>query len=469
MPGSRDPHDSTMRIGIVGLGTMGRALAHNLLDHEVEVTGWNLEPDATALLAASRKEFLPATNLSALVASLGTPRVVLVMVPAGDAVDAIVDALVTHLGAEDIIIDAGNSHYEDTQRRATSMAAHGLHYVGLGVSGGEDGARHGPSMMFGGAEPAWKILQEPLARIAAQSEHGACITRVGPAPAGHFVKMLHNGIEYADMQLIAETYDLLLRGRHLAPDVIAERFARWNTGPLQSFLIELTARVLKHTDAATGTPLVSQILDKAGQKGTGRWSIDAALRLGIAVPTIGAAVDARLLSAHKALRQQHAAQYAMTPALLELTDEELEGALLAAKLFAYAQGFQLLAAASEEFGWSLDLAAIARVWTGGCIIRAALLAPIMEVYANSATSTELMLSQFAQALVSTHVDALRRVVSKAQLGGLPVPAMSASLGWYDALRSGTLPQNLVQAQRDAFGNHGFARTVTPHLPEHHDW
>ena len=458
-----------MRIGIIGLGTMGRALAENLLDHDIEVAGWNLEAEATARLAAARKTFLPATSLSALADLLDAPRVVLLMVPAGAAVDAVLHELAAHLCAEDIIIDAGNSHYEDTLRRAASLSTRSLRYVGLGVSGGEDGARHGPSMMFGGAESAWKILQEPLTRIAARSEHGACITRVGPAPAGHFVKMLHNGIEYADMQLIAESYDLLLRGQRLTPDVIAERFARWNAGPLQSFLIELTARVLKHTDTATGAPLVTQILDQAGQKGTGRWSIDAALALGIATPTIGAAVDARLLSARKALRQQHAAHYDTPPALLDLTDQELESALLAAKLFAYAQGFQLLAAASDAFDWSLDLAAIARVWTGGCIIRAALLAPIMEVYADPAASTELMLSEFAQVLASTHVNSLRRVVSTAQLGGLPVPAMSASLNWYDGLRSSTLPQNLIQAQRDAFGNHGFARTVTPDLPQHHDW
>jgi 6-phosphogluconate dehydrogenase len=458
-----------MRIGIVGLGTMGRALAENLLDHGVEVAGWNLEPEATARLAKARPEFSPATSLASLANTLSAPRVVLLMVPAGEAVDATLDELMAHLAANDIIIDAGNSHYEDTQKRATAAAMQGLRYVGLGVSGGENGARHGPSMMFGGPESAWEELREPLTRIAAQSEYGACVTRVGPAPAGHFVKMLHNGIEYADMQLIAEAYDLLLRGRQLAPDAIAERFERWNRGPLQSFLIELTARVLKHTDAATGEPLVTQILDQAGQKGTGRWSIHAALTLGIAAPTIGAAVDARLLSAHKAPRQQHAAHYNASPAALDLTDEELESALLTAKLFAYAQGFHLLSAASDAFDWSLELAAIARVWTGGCIIRAALLAPIMEVHSDAATPTELMLSQYAQALVAQHLEALRSVVAKAQTSGLPVPALSASLSWYDALRSSTLPQNLIQAQRDAFGHHGFTRTETPDRTQHHKW
>ena len=458
-----------MQIGIVGLGTMGRALAENLLDNGVRVSGWNLETPAVEALARARREFEPAANLASLLQTLETPRAVLLMVPAGDAVDSILEQLATGLDDGDVVIDAGNSHYLDTERRAARLEAAGVQYVGLGVSGGEAGARHGPSMMFGGSLAAWTRLNEPLTRIAATSAFGACVNRVGPAPAGHFVKMLHNGIEYADMQLIAEAYDLMLRGRQMAPRRIAQQFAAWNSGPLQSFLVELTAQVLQHEDADTGNSLVSQILDKAGQKGTGRWSVDAALTLGVPAPTIGAAVDARLLSAQKAVRQQHAASYPPIPVALEVTDEELESALLCAKLFAYAQGFALLQEASRAFDWSLDLAEIARVWTGGCIIRAALLAPIRDFYAAAPPTADLMRADFAKAVVAERASALRKVTALAQQSGLPVPALSASLAWFDGLRSATLPQNLIQAQRDAFGNHGFAHITSPDTTRHYDW
>jgi 6-phosphogluconate dehydrogenase len=394
---------------------------------------------------------------------LAPPRVLMSMVQAGPATDAVIDEILPLLDAGDILIDGGNANFRDTQRRNATAAQHGVHFLGVGVSGGEEGALNGPSIMPGGDREPYEESVRPLFdAIAAQVDGTPCCTHVGPDGAGHYVKMVHNGIEYADMQLIAESYDLLRNAAGLEVPQIAERFRRWNEGELESFLIEISARVLAKVDQATGRPLVDVILDAAEQKGTGRWTAQDALELGVPLTGITEAVFARTLSALKSERVVAASRlagprvgtYASTDEQLE---RDLEHALYASKIVAYAQGFAQMAAASQVEGWSIDLGAMATIWRGGCIIRARFLDRIREAYDDQHDLPNLMLSEFfAQALAAAQ-DPWRRVVSRAAELGIPTPAFSSSLAYYDGYRRARGPASLIQGLRDLFGAHTYQR------------
>ena len=463
-------------LGIVGLATMGRSLALNFFDHGISVACWNLEPELTRALVESEPGLAggAAESLEGLVGSLNRPRRILLMIKAGKPVDDVLASLTPLLDAGDIVIDGGNTLFHETRRRCLELKARGIEFVGLGVSGGEAGARSGPSMMAGASETAWGHLEPLLAPIAAQTRHGPCVARMGPDGAGHFVKMVHNGIEYGDMQCIAEAYDLMHRGWQMDISRIAGCFAHWNDGPLQSYLVDLTTTVLRKRDDK-GAPLIEAIYDSAGQKGTGRWTVQLALDLGVAVPTISAAVDARILSSHQEDRMVLSRSPTGTsrPAPAEVDDAALtalEGALYAARICAYAQGLLLIDAGSAEFGWDVPLTAPLRVWTGGCIIRARLLDVLIDSFATTPPQANLLLHTAVQSAVEKNLPHLRRTVSSAALIGIPVPALAASLSWLEAWHSARLPQNLTQAQRDAFGAHTWQRLSDPEGPPvHSDW
>ncbi len=443
-------------LGIMGLGVMGRSLAYNFERNGFPVVGYDPRP-------ALPDDFPSAVvdSPAALVAALDAPRVVLLMIPAGPPVDGAIAALKDYLQAGDIIIDGGNSYFIDTERRLTELTALGIHFVGMGVSGGEEGALRGPSLMPGGAREAWPIIAPMLTAIAAKAHDGEpMVTWIGPGGAGHYVKMVHNGIEYGDMQLIAETYDLLHRGAGLSNEALAGLFARWNKGDLHSFLIGITAEVLRYYDKETGRPLVDLIMDIAGQKGTGRWTSQIALEVGAPTPTIIASVVARLLSAAKAQRVAVAERLGGTDtydgdvAVLTAAAEE---ALYAAKIAVYAQGMSLLREASNEYGWALDNAAIVRNWRAGCIIMADLLEPIAAAYQRRPDLLHLFLDESLAGALVDRQTAWRQVVITAARLGVPLLAIAASLGYFDAFRSERLPANLIQAQRDYFGAHTYHR------------
>jgi 6-phosphogluconate dehydrogenase len=371
-------------------------------------------------------------------------------------------------------MDGGNSWFEDTQRREKYLREKGLHFIGVGISGGEEGARQGPSMMPGGSRDAYAEIRAVFEAITAQTEAGACVTHVGPDGAGHFVKMVHNGIEYADMQLLAEVYDLMHRGLGLREKEMADLFDQWNQGVMESFLVALTAQVMKVVDRDSGMPLVSLVMDKAGQKGTGRWTVQAALELGVAVHGIAAAGDARLLSAMKAQRVAaspllQGPQSAVTTEKASLL-ADLHSAIYASRITAYAQGLDLIQSASACYQWSINLAEAARIWKGGCIIRARLLDPIRDAYSNDPKPANLMIDPALGTQLQELQDAWRRVVCFAAGRGIPVPVMSACLNYYDSYRTERLPQNLIQAQRDAFGAHTYERVDHPEWGfVHSDW
>ena len=459
-------------IGIVGLATMGRNLALNFLDHDQRVSVWNLEPELTdAFEAEHRQDRLVCTSsLAELIESLAEPRRILLMIQAGDPVDQVLGELKKLLSKDDIVIDGGNTLFHDTQRRQTSLEDAGIHFVGMGVSGGESGARYGPSLMFGGSENAWENLKDQLSAIAAKSDLGDCAARMGPDGAGHFVKMIHNGIEYGDMQVIAESYDLLSRGLGLSAGEISDIFGDWNEGPLQSYLIEISAAVLAKQDTTTDKPLVELVLDAAEQKGTGRWTVQTALDLGVPIPTIAAAVDARSISSRK-IERQAAAEHlpGVADAAIDINSDTIGKALLAAKLCAYAQGMQLIKAGSERYDWNINLADPARVWTGGCIIRAKLLSEIINAVSELPDLDNLLMAPSITDMIKETMPALREVIQTASQSGIPTPAFSASLAWYDAIRSARLPQNLTQAQRDAFGAHTYKRIDDTDTPVHTEW
>lgn len=455
----------TAQIGVTGLAVMGRNLARNFARHGYTVAVHNRSVGRTESLVAEHGDegtFVPARTMADLVAALERPRKVVVMVKAGAATDAVIDELVPLLEPGDIVVDAGNAHFPDTVRREAALAARGLHFVGTGVSGGEEGALNGPSIMPGGTTEAYASLGPMLERIAAQVDGVPCCTHVGPGGAGHFVKMVHNGIEYADMQLIAEAYDLLRQGLGASAPELAEIFAEWNTGDLESFLIEITAEVLAHRDAATGEAFVDVVADAAEQKGTGRWTVQSALDLGVPVTGIAEATFARALSGSAPQRAAGRGLPAHT-APWEVTDraafvEDVRRALYASKVVAYSQGFEQIAAASAEHGWDVDRGAMARIWRGGCIIRARFLDRITEAYERDGALPLLLAdSSFADA-VGECVEAWRRVVVAAAAHGVPIPAFASSLAYYDGVRAGRLPANLIQAQRDYFGAHTYRRT-----------
>ncbi|HEX4456965.1 MAG TPA: NADP-dependent phosphogluconate dehydrogenase [Polyangia bacterium] len=462
--------------GMIGLGTMGENLALNLDDHGTPVAVWNLESEWTDKFVAAHPQVTGTRALQELVKALPRPRRIMMMIKAGAPVDMTLDKLEPLLEPGDVVIDGGNSWFKDTQRREAAWRPLDLHFVGMGVSGGSEGARRGPSMMPGGSKQAWEALAPALKAIAAQTKQGACVTYVGPDGAGHFVKMVHNGIEYGDMQLIAEIYDVLRRAFGYEAGRIADIFDKWNGGILESFLVELSAKVLRVPDSKDpkGGALVDHVLDVAGQKGTGKWSAQVALDLAVPIPTINAAIDARLLSALKAERVAASKQLAGPASSTGGVDEKILAlmppALYAAKLCSYAQGMALIAAGSHEWKWDIDLKEMARIWTGGCIIRARLLEDIMRAFERDGKLANLLLDADVRKSVAEGQAALRQVLALAQARGIPTPALSASLAYYDAYRTADLPQNLTQAQRDAFGAHTYQRSDAPDgKPIHTDW
>jgi 6-phosphogluconate dehydrogenase len=435
------------------------------------VAAFDREPKAVAALAGASG----AASLKDLVEKLQPPRTVWVMLPAGKITEDTVAMLGKLFARGDIVIDGGNSFFKDTQRREAEWRTKGLNFFGMGVSGGEEGARYGPSLMPGGARDAYEHVKPILESIAAKSDSGPCVTYVGPDGAGHFVKMVHNGIEYGDMQLIAEAYDLLRRGLGLGAPELAEIFASWNEGLLESYLIDITAQVLSVNDPQTGKPLVDMVLDKAGQKGTGKWTAQVALDLAVPIPTIAAAIDARVLSSMKEQRVHAAKQYGRTkvntyPGEAKGFIAAVKMALYAAKICSYAQGMDLIRAGSDEYRWGINLTEMARIWKAGCIIRARLLDSIMQAYQRRRDLPNLLLdSEFQEEITSAQGD-WRHVVSTAMLLGIPVPAMSASLAYFDSYTTAQLPQNLTQAQRDYFGAHTYQRADRPDAGfVHTDW
>jgi len=455
----------TAEIGVTGLAVMGRNLARNLARHGFAVAVHNRTSARTTALVeqfGDEGTFVPSETTAEFVASLQRPRRIVVMVKAGEPTDAVIDELVPLLDVDDVLIDGGNAHFEDTRRREAALRRHGVHFVGAGVSGGEVGALEGPSIMPGGSEGAYVTVGPLFETIAAQVDGTPCCTHVGPDGAGHFVKMVHNGIEYADMQLIAEAYDLLRHARGLEPAEIADVFRSWNEGDLESFLIEITAEVLGHVDAATGRPFVDVVLDQAEQKGTGRWTVQSALDLGVPVTGIAEAVFARSLSGSAG--QRAAARGLPGPAAAPLIGPEAERfvedvrrALYASKVVAYAQGFDQITAGSASHGWDIDRGAMATIWRGGCIIRARFLDRIRQAYDRDPALPSLLLDEWFSDAVAEAQDAWRRVVATAATLGVPTPGFSTALAYYDALRRERLPAALVQGLRDLFGAHTYQR------------
>jgi 6-phosphogluconate dehydrogenase len=454
------------QIGVTGLAVMGRNLARNFARNGFTVAVHNRSVDKMRSLVAEHGhegDFVGAESLAELVGALERPRKVVVMVKAGGPTDAVIDELVPLLQAGDIVIDAGNAHFPDTRRREAALAERGLHFVGTGVSGGEEGALLGPSIMPGGSRESYATLGPILERISAKVGGVPCCTYVGPDGAGHFVKMVHNGIEYADMQLIAEAYDLLRQGLGASAAQIGEIFAAWNTGDLESFLIEVSAQVLAHTDPVTGAAFVDVVLDRAEQKGTGRWTVQNALDLGVPITGIAEATFARALSGSVPQRQAAVGVLPAHAGAWEVPDpqgfiESVRKALYASKVVAYSQGFDQIAAASAEYGWGIDRGAMARIWRGGCIIRARFLDRITEAYTRDPDLPLLLADPYFTAAVGDGVPAWRSVVASAALNGVPTPAFASSLAYYDAVRAERLPANLIQAQRDYFGAHTYRRT-----------
>ncbi len=464
LPTTRENAD----IGLIGLGVMGENLALNFERRGYAVCGFDT-------LAARRHSFsqradglraVSCESLAALVARLRRPRRVLIMVPAGPAVDAVIQSLEPLLEPGDVLMDGGNSHYLDTERRLKQLEGKGLLYVGLGVSGGEQGALWGPALMPGGHQEAWALIGPMLQSIAARTDDGwPCCRWTGSGGAGHYVKMVHNGIEYAEMQTLCEAYWLMHQMLSMPAPEIAEVFARWNLGDLSSYLVEITADILRRRDPETGRPLVDLILDTAEQKGTGQWTSQAALDLGVAAPTLTQAVFARTLSALKDQRSS-AAQTLPGPALRPAADkaetiDKLGGALMAARICTYAQGFALLQRADADYGWQLQPADIAGLWRAGCIIRAQLLGNIEKAYRQQPHLAHLMLDREIATRLGDTQQALREVVALGATYGIAMPALMGSLGYYDAYRSAQLPANLLQAQRDYFGAHGYKRIDQP--------
>ena len=455
-------------IGVVGLAVMGSNLARNLASREgntVAIFNRTYERTETLLTEHPEAEFVAAKDYEEFAASLTKPRTAIIMVQAGKGTDAVIDALVNVFEPGDIIVDGGNALFTDTIRREKAVRETGINFVGAGISGGEEGALNGPSIMPGGSDESWVTLGPILKSIAAIAEGEPCVTHVGHDGAGHFVKMIHNGIEYADMQLIAEAYDLIRQGTGATPAEIADIFAEWNLGDLDSYLIEISAEVLRQVDAETGKPLVDVILDQAGSKGTGVWTVQTALDLGIPVSGIAEAVFARALSSKPAQRAAAAGLPGpANPATVADRDtfvEDVRRALYASKIIAYSQGFDAIVAGAEQYGWDIKKGEIAKIWRGGCIIRARFLNRITEAYAADPALVALVTAPyFAEAIEGTQ-EAWRRIVAHAAAAGIPSPAFSSSLAYYDGLRANRLPASLVQGQRDFFGAHTYLRVDKP--------
>ncbi len=452
-------------IGIVGLGVMGHNLALNMERNGFPVAGYDLDPARTKAFLegpAAGKKIAGADSPAALMAVLDKPRRVLMMVPAGDPVDAAIAHLKPHMEPGDILIDGGNSFFLDTERRNRELAAEGFNFVGMGVSGGEEGALWGPSLMPGGQREAWDTLAPILRAIAAKAADGQpCVEYIGPRGAGHYVKMVHNGIEYADMQLIAEIYDLLHRALGLSAAELHDIFAQWNKGELKSYLIEITGQILTETDLETGQPLVDVILDEAAQKGTGKWTSQNALDLGAPIPTIDAAVESRIISSLKDQRV-NASKVIHGPTATFSRDRQrlikaARDALYASKITSYAQGFGLLQMASSEYQYDLRMGELAKIWRAGCIIRAELLNGIMAAYERNRELPNMLLDDTFRTDVESRQKEWRFAVATAVELGIPVMASATALAYFDAYRTARLPANLTQAQRDYFGAHTYRR------------
>ncbi len=459
-------------IGVIGLSVMGANLAQNFESHGYTVAVYNRTANKTDAFIADHpaSNFLPATALNDFVNSLASPRKILMMVKAGQAVDELIDQLLPLISEGDVLIDGGNSYFPDTARRVTTVESAGKLFVGMGVSGGEEGALHGPALMPGGSQAAWPIIQPMLQAIAAkvisnqdgQSTEQPCVSWIGASGAGHFVKMVHNGIEYADMQLIAESYELLRKVLKLSPAEMAPIFQQWNQGPLKSYLIEITAQILHQKDPESSGYLVDHILDAAAQKGTGKWTSQVALDLAVAIPTISEAVTARFISS---CPEDRAARSGVFPNQTspftgdqhQLIDQ-IEAALYSAKIVAYAQGFALLQAAALEYKWELDYQAIAASWRGGCIIRAELLNQIMLAFQTQSPTTNLITSSRFAPEIQDRYASWQEVLIQGIRSSLSLPGLTSAFTYYEALRTPQLPTNLIQAQRDFFGAHTYQRT-----------
>jgi 6-phosphogluconate dehydrogenase len=465
-------------VAVIGLGVMGSNLARNFASRGHRVAIFNRNPEATRELASRYAEanFVACESLEALVGAVARPRPLVLMVPAGQPVDDSLDALDSLLEADDIVIDAGNSLYTDTDRRSERAESAPWRFVGMGVSGGSEGALLGPSIMPGGDPEAWEHLRPILESISAQADSGPCVAYCGRGSAGHFVKMVHNGIEYGDMQLIAESAVLLRTGLGLEAAVVAEIFSEWNERELESYLIEITADIFRTVDPeVSGGLLLDAVLDRAGQKGTGRWTAEAALELGVAIPTISAAVDARSLSSNRDRRVAAESAFGRSAdrRLDGIDADDIRAALYAAKIASYSQGFDLLARASEKRDYGTNLADVARIWKAGCIIRARFLDRVSQAFRGDETSGNrvdlLALAPSFRVELSERLPSWRRVVAAAFEAGIPVPGLAASLAWFDTLTTARGSANLIQAQRDYFGSHTYERVGSPGEFHHTDW
>ncbi|WP_440676640.1 NADP-dependent phosphogluconate dehydrogenase [Bacillus subtilis] len=456
---------SKQQIGVIGLAVMGKNLALNIESRGFSVSVYNRSSSKTEefLQEAKGKNVVGTYSIEEFVQSLETPRKILLMVKAGTATDETIQSLLPHLEKDDILIDGGNTYYKDTQRRNKELAESGIHFIGTGVSGGEEGALKGPSIMPGGQKEAHELVKPILEAISAKVDGEPCTTYIGPDGAGHYVKMVHNGIEYGDMQLISESYFILKQVLGLSADELHEVFAEWNKGELDSYLIEITADIFTKKDEETGKPLVDVILDKAGQKGTGKWTSQSALDLGVPLPIITESVFARFISAMKEERVK-ASGLLSGPEVKPVTEnkeeliEAVRKALFMSKICSYAQGFAQMKAASEEYNWDLKYGEIAMIFRGGCIIRAAFLQKIKEAYDREPELDNLLLDSYFKNIVESYQGALRQVISLAVAQGVPVPSFSSALAYYDSYRTAVLPANLIQAQRDYFGAHTYERT-----------
>ncbi|MEI5908199.1 NADP-dependent phosphogluconate dehydrogenase [Bacillus spongiae] len=455
---------ATQQIGVIGLAVMGKNLAWNIESRGYSVSVYNRSNEKTEqmMLESNGKNIHPTYSIEEFVQSLETPRKILLMVKAGGATDATIEQLIPHLDKGDIIIDGGNTFFEDTIRRNKKLSELGFHFIGTGVSGGEEGALTGPSIMPGGQKEAYDLVAPILKDIAAKVNGEPCTTYIGPDGAGHYVKMVHNGIEYGDMQLIAESYSIMKHVLGLSAEELHEVFSDWNKGELDSYLIEITADIFTKVDEETGKPLVDVILDKAGQKGTGKWTSQSALDLGVSLPIITESVFARFISAIKEERVK-ASQVLKGPKAenfqgdKQAVIESIRKALYMSKICSYAQGFAQMKAASDDHGWDISYGEIAMIFRGGCIIRAQFLQKIKEAYDRDADLPNLLLDPYFKGVVENYQSALREVIAVAIQNGVPVPSFSAALAYFDSYRAETLPANLIQAQRDYFGAHTYQR------------